>query len=434
MFDYSGRKASIDRQSALVDLMLQKALTAPNGQMVGDFYVPDTGGKAIAGLAAALGTYGRNNREADFTKDKQAALAEALSQYQQVGLGSPQERLEAAQGLSLSEIPELQALGQQDMKILLEALKPQSKTVNDTVLMGNDAQGYSPQAGQSYYGPEYRQEWAMDADGRPALAQRERRSNKLGLVDQATRVTQNTTNNGDGIPSWADKFNEKTGTEAALDLSESAKKAQASQGTLRALERLEALYSSKGGTFSGKIVPVATFATSLLQGMGIPLDDATRNKLANTETSESQIQDLLLQKMEAAGGARGLTAEETAQIREALPSAKNSPEARRLIIGIMRDLAKEDIKIFQMKQNAQKAALEANDPQVYFDLVTKSRYQPVDAGGVEEMREGADVDTNVDGWQTFPEGVAPRPPGTYANPKTGEEREVRADGKWRTLK
>jgi hypothetical protein len=129
--------------------------------------------------------------------------------------------------------------------------------------------------------------------------------------------------------------------------------------------------ATAAGTYTGSTAPGAIAASQFLNGLGINI---APNTLANSRTFQAASNQLILDFMSANGGARGFTQEESRILYDAFPRIVDSPEARKQIIDLLRQRAKEDIESYNSSFNSFQKAF----PNV------RTAYQPIGSETEEE--------------------------------------------------
>jgi len=136
-------------------------------------------------------------------------------------------------------------------------------------------------------------------------------------------------------------------------------KATGAVNTLRALNELKSMEDS--GIFSNVTSGPSTFVANLAQAFGMPISDEMAKKLGSTESYNAAATDLWQTLVSKYGGNRGVTKEESEQIKKILPLASNSPEARKFIIDTLSRAANRQINDFSTANQAFAEAVQNND-------------------------------------------------------------------------
>lgn len=149
----------------------------------------------------------------------------------------------------------------------------------------------------------------------------------------------------------------KHAAEQVHGLGQQAYAAQQSLESLSNLQRME-----QEGIFSNVTTGPAEWLTNFGQALGVNVD---ASKLGNTTAFNAEINKLWTQAVSQAGGARGLTKEETAEIKKMLPLAASSPEARAIITRNMVAASQRQIAQYNQANEAFARAVQADDPTVW---------------------------------------------------------------------
>lgn len=149
----------------------------------------------------------------------------------------------------------------------------------------------------------------------------------------------------------------KHAAEQVHGLGQQAYAAQQSLESLSNLQRME-----QEGIFSNVTTGPAEWLTNFGQALGVNVD---ASKLGNTTAFNAEINKLWTQAVSQAGGARGLTEKETAEIKKMLPLAASSPEARAIITRNMVAASQRQIAQYNQANEAFARAVQADDPTVW---------------------------------------------------------------------
>lgn len=149
----------------------------------------------------------------------------------------------------------------------------------------------------------------------------------------------------------------KHAAEQVHGLGQQAYAAQQSLESLYNLQRME-----QEGIFSNVTTGPAEWLTNFGQALGVNVD---ASKLGNTTAFNAEINKLWTQAVSQAGGARGLTEKETAEIKKMLPLAASSPEARAIITRNMVAASQRQIAQYNQANEAFARAVQADDPTVW---------------------------------------------------------------------
>lgn len=129
--------------------------------------------------------------------------------------------------------------------------------------------------------------------------------------------------------------------------------------TLRALNELKSMEES--GIFSNVTSSPSAFATNLAQAFNMPISEEMAKKLGSTESYNAAVTDLWQTLVSKYGGNRGVTKEESEQIKKILPLASNSPEGRKFIVDTLSRAANRQINDFSTANQAFAEAVQNND-------------------------------------------------------------------------
>ena len=149
----------------------------------------------------------------------------------------------------------------------------------------------------------------------------------------------------------------KHAAEQVHGLGQQAYAAQQSLESLSNLQRME-----QEGIFSNVTTGPAEWLTNFGQALGVNVD---ASKLGNTTAFNAEINKLWTQAVSQAGGARGLTEKETAEIKKMLPLAASSPEARAIITRNMVAASQRQIAQYNQANEAFARAVQADDPTIW---------------------------------------------------------------------
>lgn len=161
------------------------------------------------------------------------------------------------------------------------------------------------------------------------------------------------------------QFGQKAGAEqyfknAANKVDELGKAASTASDIKQTVADMQALDAK--GVFSNVTSGPVTFLTNLGQAVGVPVD---ASKLGNTEAYRALSTDLWQKMVAKMGGNRGVTAEEAAQIKQMVPLAAQSPQARAQLYTIMNGIADRQIAQYHNADKAFAASTAAEDPRIF---------------------------------------------------------------------
>ncbi len=334
-------------------------------------------------------------------KDRQGALAQAVQQYMDTSQGKaasitpyptdnpfgqdlPQNFNEspaiqanphkAIIDAMTSQFPELQGLGSAAMqaelknrvtaKDLLPYLKhsdipaamagapvtpdmmaPSIKTVGNVAFNPDNNQVVHLQGGQGGL-------QQIDGD----LYQTNPTTGQLQKLDNATKISVNASPTIVGQRAGLGEFYKNAANQVQA-LGQTAQKAQEMQQSLAQLEELD-----KGGVYSNATSGPITFISNLAQSVGVPTDPA---KLGNTEAYNAVVNQVWQNLVSQMGGNKGVTESEAKQIKQMLPLAAQSPQARQELFAILRKDSQAAIERYQAANKAYGESVMQEDPRVF---------------------------------------------------------------------
>lgn len=415
-FDYQAEQDQIAQRQRVADMLMKMSQgSMPQGQMAGRVYVAPSWLQTLAPVAQAYaGTRAQDQVAGDkrkFASDYNQALAQGVQGYMKQRMGTPSmpvgpapvpgsenpsledppdqvQQMTAAvpgdpRGAAVraitSGLPALAQIGVKDMENLAKneltakdllsipgatvgsrvnaatsmdprrlAADPKLQTVNEQVFAFPEGGGAPNRVlnAQDTYG--------MPVDIRGDLYQTQGNTGKLVKMDNAAKVTVGgptvsvDAGSKAGFEAWAKKAVETVDTLSAG--------ARASARSLTALKTIE--NSTDAGVYQGPLANFGVKIGQLASAMGMKVD---ANKLANSETTNSEVVRLWADMMQANGGARGLVKEESEKMMESLPQLAQTPEGRRQIIRVMRMKAEQDIEVAKQANAELAAALQSTD-------------------------------------------------------------------------
>ena len=186
-------------------------------------------------------------------------------------------------------------------------------------------------------------------------------------LDNAPKVTVTNSMGGVILPGQK-KGAETLFSEYGKRVAEMGKISQNATNNLQAIAELKNLESQ--GIFSNVTAGPKTFLANLGQSIGVPVD---QNKLANTEGFNSVATDLWQGVVSKYGGNRGITAEEAKQLKQIIPQAANSPQARQQMYGILERVAQRQISQYQNANKSFLKAVQADDVTMLPDFLEDSQ-------------------------------------------------------------
>lgn len=199
--------------------------------------------------------------------------------------------------------------------------KPTDITIGDAIFrQGPD--GYKPVGGMQYAEPTM-----VNGD----RVQRNAITGKETKIDNAPQTKITTSVNANILPNAQKQGLEEMFKLGAKAVNESGAKARAAGQMIHYMTEMENL--DKEGIFSNKTSGLASFTNNLAQAFGFTPDPKLKGTEAFNAVTNKVWQDLVAQ---GEGGNRGITKEEAMLIREQLPLASHSPEARTFIYATLR--------------------------------------------------------------------------------------------------
>lgn len=433
--DFLGAQDELNRKKAFAQLLMQRATTTPQGQMVSGHFVAPSVAAQLEPLISAFMSNGMNKDIRTGTENLQTMqgqqLGKELENYfktregaagqtmtdmqagdllnndQNVQLADPvkADPRKAAISALTSQLPEMQGLGKADIAGM-------SKQENETfgsptpmtdpttgklvmALIGNrgsvrPVQNFTPAPeGMNVDGQvvdkhdpkqviaDYREKFGEPYQRGGDWYQKDSRGKEYKL-DNASKVTVAVggpviKGQKAGMETWA-----KTAGERVGKLGDQAQNAVNLVGTLQQLSKL-----SDSGVFSGPTSGAATWLGGLLQSAGMPADTS---KVANSQSYNSTAKEAVQQLIGQYGGNRGITAEEAAQLQVVIPQLDHSPEARRQLTAILTNVANRRVQDYRTASHNYGKALKAEDPEL-FDMTdvmlpNSEPLNPAGGGGV----------------------------------------------------
>ena len=178
----------------------------------------------------------------------------------------------------------------------------------------------------------------------------------MDQINKAPRTNvSNTVVNGPQRQGLDEVF--KKGAQLTFDLGEQARGAVESLHSLDNLANLD-----RQGIFSNLTSRPSEFIANVAQSLGAPLPAEVIDKLGNTTAYNSEIINVWQKYIAQIGTNKGLTKEEAMDIKDSLPKAAHSPEARAKIIELMRRAAMRVIENHRNAVNAYSQSYQSQDP------------------------------------------------------------------------
>lgn len=347
---------ALSRRSQLLDAMQAQILQSKPGFTAnGRYYGPQLG-DALGDIASAYivgkKRAGLEQDQKDLTQKyltgKNAAVQQLMSAMSGQGSGGMDPRA-AAMAAATSPYPEVAKIGQSYLSAGLKPLAPGEVTIDQ---FGNIRSPSMPA------GP----------NGAPASGQGYETVNIGGDLYQKTATGLKKLDNAPKINLAVHtpvQFGQKAGAETYFQtaakkvdaLGQAASTASDIKQTIADMQALDAK-----GVFSNVTSGPVTFLSNLGQALGVKVDTS---KLSNTEAYRALSTDLWQKFVAKMGGNRGVTAEEAAQIKQMVPLAAQSPQARAQLYHIMNGIADRQIAQYHNADKAFAAAAAAGDPRVF---------------------------------------------------------------------
>jgi len=411
-FDYDVEQAALKRRQAMIDSMTGQVMKPTQGQMIGNRWV---GPGMVDALSKVLSAYFLSNHQDkldESTKDLQGryntGLKEALTNYETMRMGKPAVTVpsmaptvgndpanpqqvttqpavpgdprKAAIEAIVSSYGPMRDIGLNDLKesakqsVTLKDLLPHADPASIPAMLTQGQAGFKPKAELKAFQPG---EVVLDAGGRVFTPQGapigpnggpgwgtttingdlyQQSATGLKKLDSAPKVIVNNSILNKGQSALAGEL-----AKAAVDdFKVSATNVQAAKDSLDSLAKMR----SVGPTFMGPTAPAAMFVAGVANAMGAKIDE---QKLASSETFESESVRAWINMMNQAGGSRGLVKEESDRIARAVPALLHSPQGRKQLMQMIEDRAKKTIELGERKRQSIIRAGKADDPSSYFD-------------------------------------------------------------------
>lgn len=178
----------------------------------------------------------------------------------------------------------------------------------------------------------------------------------MDQINKAPRTNvSNTVVNGPQNQGLSEVF--KKGVQLTSELGEQARGAVE---TLHSLDNLANL--DKQGIFSNLTSKPSAFLVNIAQAVRAPLPQEVIDRLSNTTAYNSEVINVWQKWISQIGTNKGLTKEEAMELKNALPLAAHSPEARAKIIELMRGAATRTIENHRNAVNAYTQSYRSQDP------------------------------------------------------------------------
>lgn len=430
-FDLATSQDDIAYKRELAAALMKQYMTPQQGQMISGHYVgPGIGGgilQLLTGMRAKELRDSARQDSANLGQEYNSRLQAELQKYlspnvpgQTLNEGQADALLNqdqdpgqlqepgydprrAAVGAVGSGIPELKAIGLEDLKTMAAAMRKSQEPEEfgtdprlmvdprtgqlTNVLVGkrgtikqvagyapatkmeatSGGQLYNPYGGQKgpYVGETYSEPRSVNGEA-VSFGTQSNRPVQAATRPPQTRVEVTNAAQKAGLSEWSNL--------AAKTVSGMADEARGSVKLLGQLNQMER--SGQLGTFSGPTANAAVFFNNLAQSLGLPVDS---QKLANSETfipaAITAWQDMVRQ----AGGNRGITAPESEKIMQSVPQLSQSPQGRQQLIAYLRQLANQNIVDAHTAQQEYSEALTTQDPKKFTFGLGAAQLPRVDA-------------------------------------------------------
>ncbi len=412
--DFLGAQDELNRKKAFAQLLMQRATTTPQGQMVsGHFVAPSVAAQLQPLISAFMGNRMQEQIGAD-TKNLQQMhgqqLRKELETYFPTREGAPGQTMTDAQAGDLlnndqnvqladpvkadprkaailaltSQLPEMQEIGKADIAGMAKQENETFSTPTTfkdpttgklvTALIGNrgnvrpitnlapapDSMNVDGRVVDKHDPTQviadYREEFGQPYQRGGDWYQKDSRGKEYKL-DNAPNVKVSVggpiiKGQNAGMETWAKVAGERVGKSG-----EQAQNAVNLVGTLQQLSKL-----SDSGVFNGPASGAATWLGGLLQSAGMPADTS---KVANSQSYNATAKEAVQQLIGQYGGNRGITAEEAAQLQVVIPQLDHSPDARRQLTAILTNVANRRVQDYRTASHNYGKALKADDPELF---------------------------------------------------------------------
>lgn len=410
LYDYDVEGENLRRRQALLDAMQAQSMQSLQPSQVGGMGAAPHWTQAAAKLLQA---YGAQKGQEQLQADRQTA-AEKYRTGMQEGFENYFKTAEGGKQPSMALAPDAQGNPQMvnvpgnPRKAIFDALASghpvmrefamqQMKDMGKDKLTAKDLLPYAEpssipqiaQSGMAGFQPKRNiqslgeQFWDVSGAapkaiggvqyGAPAtiggdLYQQQTGSGKLTKLDNAPKVTTNVSMSP--VIKGQVAGQEAFWKQASKQVEELGNRAQTASDNKQTLAEMKNLDSQ--GVFSNVTSGPATFLSNLGEAVGVKVD---KSKLANTETFNALTTDLWQGLVAKYGGNRGVTKEEAAEIKNMLPLATTSPQARQQLYRILENVSNRQIQQFQSANKTYSEAVYADDPRM-FKLDLEGVYTP----------------------------------------------------------
>lgn len=311
-FNLAAESSALKRRQAVIDSLMQQAMAAPQGQMVGQFYVPSGLGGALRTIGSALMARHKQGQldsdSADFKQRYNTALDKELTDFDTARAENPRS---AAIKAMTSDFAPIQDMGKMTLAEL--GRKKNYATVGGIV--------FDPENGSivKLSGPQpvRKKDGNVIYEENPSTGQWEK-LDKSPVVNVKTNVV----NQQEGA------FAKKMGEKAADSVEEAQKGLKSNQKLRVTMDKLSRLNTQ--GVSSGPTAGAKMFLAQLGDSMGIAVD---RNQLLRDEAYNNQIMSNVAEILTASNGVgRSFTDADREAFMQSFPTMLQSPQGRKEII------------------------------------------------------------------------------------------------------
>jgi len=405
LYDYDVEAENLRRRQALLDAMQSQSMQSLQPSQVGGMGAAPHWTQAAAKLLQA---YGAQKGQEQLQTDRQTAaekyrtgMQEGFENYFKTAEGQtvPGPNPDGSAGVAIpgnqrkaifdalaSGHPVMREFAMQQMKdmgkdkLTAKDLLPYAEPSSIPQIAQAGMAGFQPKRNIQSLGEQF---WDVSGNapkaiggvqyGTPAtingdLYQQQTGSGKLTKLDNAPKVTTNVSMSP--VIKGQVAGQEAFWKQASKQIEELGGRAQTASDNKQTLAEMKNLDSQ--GVFSNVTSGPATFLSNLGEAVGVKVDKA---KLGNTETFNALTTDLWQGLVAKYGGNRGVTKEEAAEIKNMLPLATSSPQARQQLYRILENVSNRQIQQFQNANKTYSEAVYADDPRM-FKLDLEGVYNP----------------------------------------------------------
>jgi len=345
---------------------MAQAYMGKMGIQSSDQQLQDLATKSQEGLRSELDQY-FNLREGDNANPREAVVRAMTSPYKSLRAVGTQELAQMGkQTLLPKDLAEMakQFTPESVAKFMVtrdpRALQhnPKFENFNNTIYNvnqpgANGGPAAIGPAGSPVWGEPYK---APSAGGGEDWYQKNSATGEVRKLDNAPRITNN--NNGSPINMGQRKIVESLANKAVDHLDNLGRANQSGNDIMISLQNMES--ADQQGIYGNVTGPGVQFIQNLSQALKVPVD---AKKLANTEGYNMETTKLWMKMIDEAGGARGLTKEETAELKKTLPQQMNSPAGRAFIREKIREGILRKQSYYKQASSAISNALGEDDAQ-----------------------------------------------------------------------